>query len=65
MEWTRLVRISERTDASLTRVRIRWSRASTPEAAPSLLTWDVVADWGIGSESTALDSVECDRFVAG
>ena len=62
MEWTRLVRISERTDASLARVRIRRSRASTSEADPSLLTWDGVADWGTGSVSTALGSDEWDRL---
>ena len=29
----------------------------------SLLSWDGVTDWAVGSEFTALGSVECDRFV--
>ena len=57
-EWTLLVRISERTQASLTRAGISWSRMSTSEVDRSLLLWDGMVEWGLGSESTALGSEE-------
>ena len=56
------MRISERIHASLTRARILWSRVSTSEVDRSLLSWDGMVEWGLGSECTALGSDEWDRW---